>query len=147
MTPLSFDVFQSLLALGWIDGNLHPDEGRAVLAAAVDAGLPPADLARLEAASAAKVEFGDLQIDGLTREQRLYVYGVASWVARVDAGVTRDEQAGLHAVATMLGVSGRGRRLLDEVVDALRAEGATDRLDLVGLRRRIDDSVRAAAAG
>ena len=147
MTPLSFDVFQSLLAIGWIDGNLHPDEASAILAAAADAGVPAADVERLRAMSATKVEFGDLQMAGLSREQRLYVYGVASWVARADATVTKDEQAGLHAVATLLGVSGKGRRKMDDVVDELRAEGATERLDLVGLRRKIDDAVRVAATG
>jgi hypothetical protein len=147
MTPLSFDMFQTLLAIGWIDGSLHPDEAEAILAAAVDARVAPADLERLRAMSARKVEFGDLTMDGMTREQRLYVYGVASFVARADATVTKDEQAGLHAVATLLGVSGKGRRKMDEVVDELRAEGSTERLDLVGLRRKIDAAVQAAALG
>src|SRR5687768_4445331 len=122
MTPLNFDVFQSLLAIGWIDGTLRTDEANAILAAAEDAGLPRAEFARVRAMTASRVDFGDLKMDGMTREQRLYVYGVASWVARVDDTVTRDEQAGLHAVATLLGVSGRGRRTLDELVEELRAE-------------------------
>ena len=88
MTPLSPEVFQSLLAIGWIDGDLHPSEAAAVLAAAV-------------------------------------------------------EQAGLHAVATLMGISATGRQTMDEVVDGLRKEGHA-RLDLVGLRARIDAAIRAA---
>jgi uncharacterized tellurite resistance protein B-like protein len=140
LTP---EVFQSLLALGWIDGALDPAEAEAVLRAAEDAGLAPAELDRLRAMSAKPVDFAELPTRDLSIEQRLYVYAVASWVARADDTVTTAEQAGLHAVATLLGVSGQGRRTLDALIDELRAAGH-DRLDLVGLRARIDQAIREA---
>lgn len=142
MTPLTFEVFQSLLAIGWLDGHLDPAEADAVLVAAADAGLSAADVARLREMAGARVDFADPVTEGLTREQRLYVYAVASWVARADERVTTVEQAGLHAVATLLGVSGRGRKTMDEVVERLRADGH-GQLDLVGLRARIDEAIRA----
>ena len=143
MVALTPEVFQSLLAVGWIDGSLDPAEADAVLRAAEDAGLSSADLERLRAMSRAPVDFAELPTAELTLEQRLYVYAMASWVARADDTVTEIEQSGLHAVATILGVSGHGRRTLDRVVDELRAAGHA-RLDLAGLRARIDQAIREA---
>src|SRR5262245_46306005 len=108
MTPLSPEVFQSLLAIAWLDDELLPAEAEAVVLAAVDAGLSVREIERLREMSQKKVEFVDIDAEGLTREQRLYVYAVASFIARADDEVTHMEQAGLHAVATLLGVSGRG---------------------------------------
>ena len=145
MPALNTEVFQTLLAIGWVDGHLDPDEASAILAAARDAGLGDAALARLTEMSATPVDFADLDISGLDREQRLYVYAVASWVARADNEVTNDESAALHAVATLLGVTGKGRRTMDDVVEQLLGTaGAPERLDLVGLRAHIEAAVQRA---
>lgn len=145
MTTLTRDVFQSLLAVGWIDGDLAPAEADAILTAASDAGLPAADLAALREMSARKVDFSDLDMESMTREQRLYVYAVATWVAQTDETVTRDERAALHAIATLLGISGKGRRKMDELVEALRHRpDAPKRLDLGSLRAHIDQAIREA---
>ena len=145
MPALSAEMFQSLLAIGWIDGTLDPDEAGAILLAARDAGLSEADLARLQAQSEQPVDFAEMDLSGLDREQRLYVYAVASWVARADNEVTRDESAALHAVATILGVTGKGRRAMDDVVERLRGRAdAPERLDLGGLRAHIEAAIQRA---
>ncbi len=145
MPTLSAEVFQTLLAIGWVDGSLDPDEASAILMAARDAGLDDAAMARLLEQSQERVDFADMDLSGLDREQRLYVYAVASWVARADNEVTRDESAALHAVATILGVTGKGRRTMDDVVEQLRGQAdAPERLDLVGLRAHIEAAVQRA---
>ena len=145
MPALSAEVFQTLLAIGWIDGSLDPDEAGAILMAAREAGLDEAAMASLVERSRAPVDFADMDLSRLDRDQRLYVYAVASWVARVDNEVTREESAGLHAVATVLGITGKGRRTMDDVVEQLRGSAhAPARLDLVGLRAHIEAAVQRA---
>jgi uncharacterized membrane protein YebE (DUF533 family) len=144
---LSLELFQSLLAIGWIDGELAESERDAILAAARQSGLAAADLAKLEAMAGSPVTFSDMDFTPLSAEQRLFVYAVASWVAKVDDIVTGDERAALHAIGTLLGITGTGRRRMDETVDQLRrAADKPQRLDLEGLRARVDDTIREVAA-
>ena len=79
-----------------------------------------------------------MDFDALDKGQRLLIYGVASWVAQADDQIIGDERAALHAIATLLGLTGRGRSVIDDTVAALRAEpDAPGRLDLAALRERI----------
>ena len=138
MADLTFEVFQTLMAIGWIDGRLDPEEGDAILKAALDAGLWDEQIEQLDLMQESPVDFTDLDTTALSTEQRLYVYAVASWVARADNEVTAAEDAALHAVATVIGVTGKGRRAMDLMVEDLRGtEAAPARLDLVGMRAHI----------
>lgn len=144
--PLSRELFQTLLAIGWIDGELAPEERDSILAAAKQAGLEPQQIDALAAMAATPVAFTDMDFSDMDLEQRLFVYAVASWVAQVDEKVTGDERAALHAIATLLGLTGRGRTMMDATVDKLRSTAdAPARLDLAGLRDRVSDTIREVA--
>lgn len=135
---LHADVFRALLAIGWIDGQLQQDEGDAIVRAAREEGLDDAVVAELQAAARTPLDFGDIDVSALSSADRLYIYAVSSWIAQVDGRVTDDEQSALHAVATILGVTGRGRQAMDETVTELASRAQTlGRLDLRGLRDAI----------
>ena len=136
--PLTPDVFRMLLAVGWIDGHLDDEESEAVLRAARAEGFEEATLAELAALSRGTVEFGEIDATDLGRAERLYIYGVASWVARCDEILSTEEWVALHAIATVVGVTARGREAVDEIVEALVAESDRPvRLDLEGLKARL----------
>ena len=127
--PLTPDVFRMLLAVGWSDGRLHDDEVDAVLRAARAEGFEQATLDELHALSRGVVTFGDVDTSELAPSERLYVYGVASWVARCDEVLSPEEWAALHAIAT--------------VAESDRPV----RLDLEGLKTRIGAKLAEVAAG
>jgi tellurite resistance protein len=144
--PIPRELFQTLLAIGWIDGALVDAERDAILEAARNVGLSQGDVDALRRQAASPVTFVDMDFDHLDRAQRLLIYGVASWVAQADDQVTGDERAALHAIATLLGLTGRGRTVMDETVDALRRDpNAPGRLDLAALRDRIAGRIPEAA--
>jgi hypothetical protein len=141
LTP---DAFRMLLAVGWMDGRLDEAESDAILRAARAEGFEEATLDELSALSRAPVMFGQAVDGDLPQKQRLYVYGVASWVARCDAVLTPDELAALHAVATLVGVTASGRDEVDRIVEQLAAESERPlRLDLTGLKERIAQKISA----
>ncbi len=135
---LNPDVFRMLLAIGWIDGHLDEEESDAILRAARAEGFEEATLEELSALAKAPVDFGEVDRTGLNAAAQLYIYGVASWVARSDDVLSEEEWAALHAIATVVGVTGRGRQAVDEIVEALAATSDKPlRLDLTGLKERI----------
>lgn len=139
LTP---DAFRMLLAVGWMDGRLDEAEADAILRAARAEGFEEATLDELAALSRAPVSFGQAVDGDLPQEERLYVYGVASWVARCDAVLTPDEDAALHAVATLVGLTAAGRDQVDVIVEQLAAESERPlRLDLTGLKSRIAEKI------
>jgi len=143
MPEVSFELFQTLLAIGWLDGELVDAERDAVLEAAVAAGLPEADLVKLREMALAPVTFADMSFDHLDGEQRLLIYAVASWVAQADEKVEPEERAALHAMATLLTVTGTGRQEMDRLVVELRDRpDAPARLDVVALMERIGARMR-----
>ena len=135
LTP---DVFRMLLAVGWIDGHLDPEESDAILRAARAEGFEEGTLQELKALAKAPVEFGEVDRTKLDAAAQLYIYGVASWVARSDEVLSADEQAALHAIATIVGVTGKGRQAVDTIVEELAATSDKPlRLDLTGLKSAI----------
>ena len=136
--PLHADVFRALLAIGWIDGALAPEEAEAIVRAAREEGLEEYTVEELQAAAKSPLDFGEIDASALSSRDRLYVYAVASWIAMADGHVTAEERAALHAVATLVGVTGKGRQAMDELVaDLARREDRPHRLDLRGLRDAI----------
>lgn len=138
MPEMSFELFQTLLAIGWLDGELVDAERDAVLEAAANAGLTETELSGLRTLSQKPVTFADVSFDHLRSKQRLLIYAVASWVAQADDRIEPEERAALHAMATLLGVTGPGRTQMDEIVAEVRARpDAPDRLDVAALSERI----------
>ncbi len=108
-----------LCAVAWIDGELRPSEAHLILEAARSEGYDADTLAKLQGGIEEPVDFGEVDQAALTADARLYVYAMSSWIARTDGRVSADEQAALHAVATLIGVTGRGREAMDDLVSGL----------------------------
>ena len=128
-----------LFAVGWIDGELRPSEVHLIMEAAKAEGLTGEELAALEMCCRGPVDFGELDDEALDADGRLYVYAISSWIARTDGRVSPEEVSALHAVATVIGVTGRGRQAMDEVIDGLNAS----EFSVTVLREAISAKVRA----
>lgn len=137
MEALHPEVFRTCFAIGWIDGELRESESHLILEAAAAEGYDEATMADLRKCAADPVDFGEIDQSRLSPRERLYVYGVCSWIARTDGRVSTDEQAALHAVATVIGITGRGRVALDEAVASLGGTGGFDRTALRGTIDRL----------
>jgi len=139
LTP---DVFRMLLAVGWIDGHLDEEESDAILRAARAEGFEETTLQELQALAKSPVDFGEVDRANLDAVAQLYIYGVASWVARSDDVLSEEEWAALHAIATIVGVTGRGRQAVDAIVEELAEDSDKPmRLDLTGLKEAISDKI------
>ncbi|MGO8994367.1 MAG: DUF533 domain-containing protein [Polyangiaceae bacterium] len=131
------DVFVALAAIGWADGKLDPDEADAIVRAAVDAGLELEEIAAIEAATQKPVALGTIDKSGLSKDDRLFVYAIACWIARLDGKVTDEESGTLADLAEKLEVPERRRAHAEKraaEVAALPEGDRPDRYDLAKLR-------------
>jgi uncharacterized membrane protein YebE (DUF533 family) len=103
------DVFVALAAVGWADGTLDPDEADAIVRAAVDAGLELEEIAAIEEATRKPLELGAIDKNALSKEDRLFVYAIACWIASLDGRVTDAESGALAGLAERLEVPERPR--------------------------------------
>jgi uncharacterized membrane protein YebE (DUF533 family) len=146
---LGRDVYVALAAVGWADGKLDQDEADAIVRAALDEGLELAEIAEIEAATKAPIDLGVIERKGLSKEDRLYVYGVAAWIARMDGVVSDAEKATLKKLGDSLKVPERPREIVDRIVeDVAQASGDNRpaRYDLGALRTIIGERLAAAEA-
>ena len=88
---LGRDVFVALAAIGWADGKLDEDEADAIVRTATEEGLELEELAAIEEATQSPVEVGAIDISGMSKADRLFVYAVGSWISRVDGHVAPEE--------------------------------------------------------
>ncbi|HEV8550932.1 MAG TPA: hypothetical protein VGQ57_17920 [Polyangiaceae bacterium] len=148
-TRLGRDVYVALAAVGWADGKLEQDEADAIVRAALEEGLELEDIAEIEAATKAPVDLGVIDRKGLSKEDRLYVYGVARWIARMDGVITDAEKAALRKLGDQLKVPERPCEIVDRIVEDV-AEQSGDarpsRYDLSALRDIIGERLAAAQA-
>ena len=95
MTSSTFrkDVFVALAAIAWADGSLDPDEADGIVRAAADEGLSLDDMAAIDEATKHPVDLGVIDRSGMSKEDRLFVFAVACWIARMDGKVTDSESA------------------------------------------------------
>ena len=143
------DVFVALSAVAWADGKLDPDEADAIVRAAIDEGLSLEEIAEIESSTKSKVDLGAIDRAGLSKEDRLFVYAVACWIARMDGQVTPEESAALAQLGERLGVPERPRMHAEEV--AMQVAGMPEgdrpsRYDLAAVRRILGERLRDAAA-
>jgi uncharacterized membrane protein YebE (DUF533 family) len=103
------DVFVALAAVAWADGTVDPDEADAIVRAAVDLGVELEEIAAIEEATRVKVALSDVNVAALSKDDRLFVYGIACWVAQLDGKVTREESMALDGLAERLEVPERAR--------------------------------------
>jgi len=148
-TRLGRDVFLALAAVGWADGKLDADEADAIVRTAAEEGLPIEQITEIEAATKKPIDLGSIDRSGLTKEDRLFVYAVASWMTRLDGKMTAGEQDALVKLGAALGISDSARSQADGIAQdvAFMPQGdRPDRYDLVRLRRILGSRLAAAKA-
>jgi uncharacterized membrane protein YebE (DUF533 family) len=148
-TRLGRDVYVALAAVGWADGQLDPDEADAIVRTAVEEGLELEANNEIEAATKTPLDLGVIERKALSKEDRLYVYGVALWIARMDGVVSDAERAALSKLAGALKVPERALTVVERIVESVAQQSGDTRparYDLVALRNIITERVASAEA-
>jgi uncharacterized membrane protein YebE (DUF533 family) len=148
-TRLGRDVYVALAAVGWADGKLDQDEADAIVRAAAEEGLEIEEIAEIEAATKSHIDLGVVDRKALSKEDRLYVYGVACWIARMDGVVSDAEKTALKQLGEALKVPDRPREIVDHIVDdvaQMSGDTRPSRYDLHSLRAIIGERLAAAEA-
>jgi uncharacterized membrane protein YebE (DUF533 family) len=114
-SKLGRDVFIALAAIGWADGKLDSDEADAIVRMAAEEGLEIEEIAEIEEATKNKVDIGDMDLSGLSKEDRLFVYAVGAWIARVDGVVAPQEITALNHLAAALKLPDKPREHADTI--------------------------------
>jgi uncharacterized membrane protein YebE (DUF533 family) len=144
---LGRDVYIALAAIGWADGQLDQEEADAIVRTALEEGLELDEIAEIEEATQKPVDIGVIDRKNMSKEDRLFVYAVASWMTRLDGKVTEGELSALKKLGGALQVPEKPRQHADaiaqEVVD-LSDDDRPARYDLVALRRIIGERLDAA---
>jgi uncharacterized membrane protein YebE (DUF533 family) len=144
---LNRDIFLALAAIAWADGRLDPDEADAIVRAAVEAGLELEEIEEIEVATRERIDLGTVDRSTLTKEDRLFVYAVACWIANLDGQVTDEESAALAGLAERLGVPEKPRAHAESIAREIAALPEGDRparYDLAKLRGAIGERLRQA---
>ena len=143
---LGRDVYIALAAVGWADGNLDQEEADAIVRTALEEGLDITEIAEIEAATKERIDLGVIDRKNLSKEDRLFVYGVACWLTRLDGVVTAEETKALADLADALKIPEKPRGLVDGIAQdiANRGDDRPLRYDLLGLRRAIGERLKSA---
>jgi uncharacterized membrane protein YebE (DUF533 family) len=140
--PIDKNVFLALSAVAWADGKIEPDEADAIVRAAIDSGLELDEVAEIEAAAGAPIDLATLDVPTMAKEDRLFVYAVACWIADIDGELSEAESKTVAALAEALGVPeklrARAEALVKEVA-ALPEDRRPARYDLDKLRALIGE--------
>ncbi len=146
---LGRDVFVALAAVGWADGHLDGDEADAIVRTALEEGLEIEEIAEIEAATKEPVDFESIDIAGMSKEDRLFVYAVATWMTGLDGVVTETEKASLGRLGEALRIAEHPRGQVDKIVRQVAdfsEDDRPDRYDLPRLRRVLGERLRATEA-
>lgn len=144
---LGRDVYLALAAVGWADGKLDQEEADAIVRTALDEGLELDEIGEIEQATKAPIDMGVIDRKDLTKEDRLFVYAVASWMTRLDGEVSSGELEALARLGEALKVPEKPRLHADAIAQEVAGLSETDRpdrYDLVALRRVIGERLRQA---
>jgi uncharacterized membrane protein YebE (DUF533 family) len=137
---LGRDVFIALAAIGWADGKLDGEEADAIVRTALEEGLELDAIEEIEKATKEPVDIGVIDRSKLTKEDRLFVYAVASWMTRLDGTVDAAETAALAKLGDELKVPEGARRSADQIAQEISLLPDGDRparFDLPRLRKVI----------
>jgi uncharacterized membrane protein YebE (DUF533 family) len=145
---LGRDVYIALAAVGWADGNLDQEEADAIVRTALEEGLDITEIAEIEAATKERIDLGVIDRRNLSKEDRLFVYGVACWLTRLDGVVTAAELQALTDLGEALKIPEKPRAIIDGIAQDVANQGddRPARYDLVGLRRAIGHRLKSAQA-
>jgi len=149
---LSKDAFLALAAVAWADGKLDPDEADAIVRAAAEENLALGELEDVEREVMAfqdrphdakdQPDLSFLDRSAMSKQDRVFVYGVACWIAKLDQVVTSRESDALRLLGEKLGIPDRLRARAEELareIAALPEGDRPDRYDLKRLREKIGD--------
>jgi uncharacterized membrane protein YebE (DUF533 family) len=138
------DVFIALASIAWADGTIDPDEADAIVRAAADEGLPIEEIAAIEEATKNPVDLSTLDRSTLSNHDRLFVYAVACWIARIDGYVTEEETAALAQIGERLRIPDKTRErawgVVEEVSRSLEGDRPA-RFDLPALKRILGEKL------
>lgn len=145
---LGRDVYIALAAVGWADGKLDQEEADAIVRTALEEGLELEEIAEIEEATRQPIDISVIDRKNLSKEDRLFVYAVASWIARLDGTVGEGETEALKKLGAALRVPDKPREIADSIAleIAKRSDDRPARYDLVALRRVLGDRLKAAQA-
>jgi uncharacterized membrane protein YebE (DUF533 family) len=142
-TPrLGRDVFMALAAIGWADGHYDQDEADALVRCALEEGMDVEEAAELEESIKEPVSMGDIDLTKLTKEDRLFIYAVASWMSRIDGDISPPEVAALDKLGSVLKIPEKPRLHADAIaleVAALPEGASPSRYDLPRVRKLISE--------
>jgi uncharacterized membrane protein YebE (DUF533 family) len=140
-TGLGRDVYLALAAVGWADGKLDQEEADAIVRTALEEGLELDEIAEIEEATQNPIDIGVIDRKNLSKEDRLFVYGVASWITRLDGVVSAAEQTALDKLGDALKLPEKPRGVVDGIAQdvANMSDERPDRYDLLALRRIIGE--------
>lgn len=137
---LGRDVFLALAAIGWADGHLDAEEADAIVRTALEEGLEIEEIEEIERATKQPIDIGDIDISGLGKADRLFVYAVASWMTRLDGVVDEREVAALQKLGDRLKIPERPREhagVIAREIAELPEGDRPDRYDLPMLRNTL----------
>lgn len=144
---LGRDVYIALAAVGWADGKLDQEEADAIVRTALEEGLDLDEIAEIEEATQHPVDLGVVDRKKMSKEDRLFVYGVAVWMARLDGEVTQGEVKALERLGDALKIPEKPRKSVELIVDQVTRLSEDDRparYDLPALRRIITERLERA---
>jgi uncharacterized membrane protein YebE (DUF533 family) len=146
---LGRDVYIALAAVGWADGKLDGEEADAIVRTALEEGLDLEEIEEIESATKEPVDIGVIDRSGMSKEDRLFVYAVACWLATLDGIVTEGEESALNKLGQALKVPERPRAnayAIARQVAEMPEGDRPDRYDLLALREIISERLAAARA-
>jgi hypothetical protein len=159
LSSLPKEAFLALAAVAWADAKLDPDEADAIVRAAADEGLGIEELEGVEKDVVAyrdrprttkdQPDLSFLDRSSMSKQDRVFVYAVACWIAQIDKIVTPDESDALRLLGEKLGVPDRLRARAEELARevAMLPDGdRPDRYDLPALREKIGDRLGPSSA-
>lgn len=130
------EAFLTILALRWARDAIDPSETAEIVRGARGAGLPDAEVARVEAASREPVLVAELEYARLSTAERMLVYAAASYAA--DPSGERDP--GLDLLPYVIGLGARERTLVERAIAALsssRSAPRPARFDVAALKKAL----------
>jgi uncharacterized membrane protein YebE (DUF533 family) len=139
---LGRDVFIALAAIGWADGKLDQQEADAIVRTALEEGLEIEEIAAIEDATAHPVKLDSIDRSSLSKEDRLFVYAVAAWMARLDGQIDLGEVDALSRLGDLLGIPENPRlhaAAIAQEIAELPEGDRPERYDLPRLRATLRD--------
>lgn len=144
-SKLCREVFLALAAIGWADGELHPDEADAIVKTALEEGLELYEIEDIERATKEPIELALIPLERMSKADRLFVYAVASWMTTLDGKVDDAELAMLDRLGMMLRIPERPREHATNIAREIAASDARPaQYDLKKLRRVLTERLEEA---